>query len=98
VIHYTRNKPWLRSTRSPVNFVAAAWWDFFFSWIGGRRRPETAAVFKRRRFKAWLYSKPGFLALYCRLRGFSALKRRRLEDLFLASSPRNRSPFWIKPR
>jgi lipopolysaccharide biosynthesis glycosyltransferase len=97
VIHYTRNKPWLNSTRSPVNFVTQPWWDFFFQWIGVQRRPETADIFKKRRFKAWVYSHPGFLALYCRLRRLPTLKRKRLEHLFLSTSLRNRSPFWTKP-
>lgn len=98
VIHYTRNKPWLKTARSPVSFVSAVWWDFFFAWIKTDRRREVASAYRHGALKAWLYSKPAFVAAYCAMRRLSPLKRRRLADLFLASSPRNRDAFWLRRR
>jgi lipopolysaccharide biosynthesis glycosyltransferase len=94
VMHYSRNKPWLASTRDPYTIAAMPWWRFYLRFLGLGHSVRISLNLIRGYLKFRLFSVPGFISAYASLRGLTEAKRERLADMYLKDTPRNRN-WWI---
>lgn len=97
VIHYTRNKPWLSRTRAPYFVLSIPWWDFYLEYLGKNYSWKILWGYIRGKIRYNIFSRPGFVDKYAKLRKLKPEKRKLLEDMFTFDSARNQG-CWFAPR